>query len=118
MLYSRYVKNHLKPNLGQAKLSTLTAHEIQSFYNRLRLKLSPKTIKNIHGSLHKALSQAVELGYIKHNVSDACKLPRVEKPEIKPLDDIQIALFLQAIKGHPNERLFIVDLEAVFNIKK
>jgi hypothetical protein len=31
--------------------------------------LSPKTIKNLHGVLHKALKQALELGYIKFNPS-------------------------------------------------
>ena len=73
-------------------------------------KLAPKTIKNIHGILHKALKQAVELGYLKVNPSDACKLPRVAKAEIKPLNEAQIGAFLQTIKGHPLEKLFIVAL--------
>ncbi|MFT9078441.1 tyrosine-type recombinase/integrase [Ethanoligenens sp.] len=82
-------------------------------YNRLHKAekpLSAKTIQNLHGVVHKALQQAVEIGYIKFNPSDACKLPRIEKKEIKPLDEQEIALFLNAVQGHPFERIYIVDI--------
>lgn len=114
--YATHIKNHLKPALGAVKLSALNTHEIQAFYNRLQKGedgkpgLSPKTIKNLHGVLHKALSQAVEIGYIKFNAADACKLPRVEKAKINPLEESQITAFLQAIHGHQYERLYLVDL--------
>ena len=35
--------------------------------------------------LHKALQQAVAVGYLRFNPADACKLPRVERKEIKLL---------------------------------
>lgn len=114
--YEGQIKNRIKPCLGAVHLSELRAVQIQQFYNTLyngsaRIsKLAPKTIKNIHGVLHKALKQAVELGYIKINPSDICKLPRVPRAEIKPLNEEQISDFLQAIKGHPLERLFLVTL--------
>ena len=114
--YEGQIKNRIKPCLGAVHLSELRAAQIQQFYNTLyngsaRIsKLAPKTIKNIHGVLHKALKQAVELGYIKINPSDICKLPRVPRAEIKPLNEEQISDFLQAIKGHPLERLFLVTL--------
>ena len=72
----------------------LNTHEIQQFYNALgepsrtrKAGLAPKTIKDIHGVLHKALRQAVEIGYLRFNPADACKLPRVERKELAPLDD-------------------------------
>lgn len=114
--YRARVKNYLKPAFGAVKLTALYTHEIQAFYNRLlkgengKPGLSPKTIKDIHGVLHKALSQAAEVGYIKFNAADACKLPRVEKAEIKPLEEAQMAAFLQAIHGHKHDRLYLVDL--------
>lgn len=111
--YRRQIKNHIKPALGVVKLSTLNAPEIQSMYNRLHKAekpLSAKTIQNLHGVVHKALQQAVEIGYIKFNPSDACKLPRIEKKEIKPLDEQEIALFLKAIQGHSFERIYLVDV--------
>ena len=110
------IKNHIKPNLGAIKLDALTPHAIQGFYNSLRIAeegqapLSPKTIKNIHGVLHKALQQAVLNEYIRSNPANACTLPRIEKKEIKPMDEKQITEFLKAIRGHQFEDLFIVTL--------
>lgn len=113
--YRIIVKNHLKPKLGATRLDQLDAHTVQTFYNGLSgtadgTGLSPKTIKNIHGVLHKALQQAMKNKYINFNPAEACELPRIEKAEIKPLDDTQINAFLKAIKGHPFEDLFLVDL--------
>lgn len=115
-LYEKSGRNYIKPYLGNVKLSSLKPHVIQGVYNDFtngvngKPLLTARTVKNTHGILHKALEQAVELGYIKSNPSNACKLPRVEKASIQPLDDIQIGEFLNAIKGHRHEALFVVDL--------
>lgn len=109
--YKATIKNHLKPNLGAIRLEALTAHTIQSLYNKLAGSgLSAKTIKNTHGVLHKALQQAVLNEYIRSNPTNACTLPRAEKKEIQPLDEEQITTFLKAIRGHQFEDLFIVTL--------
>ena len=117
LLYSRNVDPYIVPNLGAVKLDSLTTSMIQKLYNQLTSEnqesgkpLSPKTIKNIHGILHKALQQAVENGVIRVNPSDACKLPRVEKKDIQPLDDNQISEFLKAVHGHPYEYLYKIAL--------
>jgi len=64
----------------------------------------------VHGVLHKALGQAVTLGYIKFNPADGCTLPRVEKQQIKPLDETEISAFLEAIKNHKYEIMYQVAL--------
>ena len=56
------------------------------------------------------LRQAVEIGYLRFNPADACKLPRVERKELAPLDDAQITAFLQTIKGSRFETLLTVTL--------
>lgn len=114
--YRATVDTHLKAALGAVKLDALATHEIQQFYNSLqreqgaRQPLSPKTIRNIHGVFHKALQQAVELGHLQNNPATACKLPRVERAEIKPLDADAIPKFLDAIKGDPYELVYVVTL--------
>lgn len=50
------------------------------------------------------------IGYLQANPSDACTLPRIERKELKPLDDDEIRCFMEAIKGHPFESLFLVTL--------
>ena len=114
--YQAAVRNHLKPKLGAIKLEALTPHTIQTFYNELsqpkddRQPLSPKTVKNIHGILHKALQKAVLNNYIRFNPANDCELPQRVKKEISPLDEDQIKAFLKNIKGSPYEDLFLVTL--------
>lgn len=99
--YRAKVKKHIKPQLGDIPLGKLTTPEVQKFYNRL-LKppdgspgSSPKTIKNTHGVLSKAMSVAVVNGYIRRNPCQGVILPRMEKHEVEPLTDDQVALLLQ-----------------------
>lgn len=106
--YKAIVRNHLKPAFAAVRLEALTPDHIQTFYNGL--SLSPKSVKNVHGVLHKALAQAVKNRYIPFNPAEACVLPKVERAEIKPLDEQQISAFLKAIKGHRLEYLFLVTL--------
>lgn len=135
--YSTSIKNHINPALGAIRLDALHPHTIQGFYNSLAREgmmvpkhgkdgkairkngkivyenaapLSAKTIKNIHGVLHRALQQAVKIGYIRFNPTDACELPRVERKEIVPLDANDIAEFTNAIKGNKYETIFLVML--------
>lgn len=115
-LYRGQCRNQIKPNIGALKLTELHTQIIQKMYNNLykgiaeQKALSAKTIKNIHGVLHKALGQAAKLGYIRYNPSDNCALPRVIKKEVQPLDDTDIKAFLQACKGNSYETLYIFTL--------
>ena len=107
--YAKQVNKHLKPSLGATKLEALEAHTIQKFYNSLsKSGLSPKTVKNIHGVFHSALQQAIENKYIKYNPTEACKLPKVLKPEIKPLEPDEIGRMLQEAEKDDYCNLFIV----------
>ena len=104
------------------KLTKLTPHIIQGFYNDLLANgrivpkrdkqgkiikkdgvavtetapLNAKTVRNVHGVLTKALSQAVKVGYIARNPCDMVDLPRVEKAQIMPLTDEQVKSYLAA----------------------
>lgn len=116
-LYKRNVEMYIIPSLGAVKLEALTSPMVQSLYNRLHTPdkkdvhpLSAKTIRSLHGVLHKALQQAVLNGYIRVNPTDACKPPRVVKKEIQPLDETQVSEFLKAIQGHPHEYLYKITL--------
>ncbi len=114
--YKATIKNHISPRIGALRLESLTTHQIQSFYNSLLdpvihpYSLSAKTIKNIHGVLHRSLQQAMFNGYLRSNPSDPCVLPQVIKKKIKPLNDYQIAEFMKAVKGHRYEKMFLIAL--------
>ncbi len=109
--YRSSCKTHIKPKLGNIRLSALTTLQIQRFYNQLLEEgLSPKTIKNINGVLHKALNQAVRIGELKYNPTDACDLPKVYRTEITPLEQDDIREFVNAVKGCRFENIYMVTL--------
>ena len=137
-IYQDDIRLHIKPYLAAVKLNELDTHTVQRFFNTLLKSgkrvpkrdkegkivkkngktvyegapLSSKTVKNVHGVLHGALRQAVVNRYIPINPADGdfCKLPKIQKQEIKPLDEVQIADFLKAIHGDRFEELFLVTL--------
>ena len=108
--YGANIRNHIIPSLGAIRLSKLTSPMIQRFYNKALGNVSPKTVKNIHGILHKMLAQAVKVRYIPINPCDACEPPIVPRKEINPLTPEQVTMFLREIKGTVNENMLIVDI--------
>ena len=134
--YAQHIRNHIIPALGNLKIQRLSGPDIQRFYNQLLREggkirchdkdgnilkkdgkpvyesapLSAKTVKNIHGVLHKALEKAVKLGYIRTNPADTCELSRVEKKEIRPLDSADIARLMEALEDSPFQALFLTAL--------
>lgn len=134
--YTQHIRNHIIPALGNRKIQQLSGPDIQRFYNQLLREggkicchdkdgnilkkdgkpvyesapLSAKTVKNIHGVLHKALEKAVKLGYIRTNPADSCELGRVEKKEIRPLDSEDITRLMEAVQNHPFRALFLTTL--------
>lgn len=108
--YDSITKVHIKPDLGNIAISKLSVVDVQRFINSKAEYLSPKTVKNIHGVLHKALDQAIECEIIKKNVADRAKLPRLEKPEIMPFDDSTLVSFMEEIKSSKFGSLYLVGL--------
>ena len=98
--YEMQIRVHIIPALGDVKLSALRTPMIQRLYNKKREEgLSPKSIKNIHGCLHKALDVAVRIGYLSKNPSSNCILPRIEQAEIHPLDTPELSKLLAFLKA-------------------
>ena len=123
--YDYQIRVHIVPWIGMHELQKITPPMIQEFYNRLvqpyeltnrfgkKVKkpgLAPKSVKNLHGVLHKAFQQAILCRFIKTNPTDACKLPRSEKKEMNIMQGQEVSDFLKAIKGDPYQYLYYVDL--------
>ncbi len=114
--YEKNIRVYIKPALGAIRLQELNAHTVQKIINDMgkpreeKPSLSPKTVRNAHGVLHKALQQAAKLGYIRFNPADACELPRMERKEIQPLDDEAMSAFIEAVRGHRFEAVYLTML--------
>lgn len=114
--YETQIRVHIIPLLGGLRLSEIRPHDVQTFVNRLQngykgaSPVSAKTVKNNFGILHRALEQAVRIGYLRANPANGCILPRIEHKELSTFDDSDTVKFIDALKGHRNERLFLCDL--------
>lgn len=112
-LYQECIRLYILPHLGEARFDKLTGATIQHFYNELnrpskegQKAICAKSVKNVHGILHKALQQAVKNGVLRLNPTESCVLPRVVKKEIYPLTKDQMAALFQILPGHPHEYLY------------
>ena len=109
--YESVTRVHIKPALGDKVLTKLRTPDIQMFYNSLRTKgLSAKTIKNVHGCLHRVLDMAVRVEYISKNPSSLCVLPRVIEKPVTPMDKPEQKRLLDTLKGNPFEALYLTAL--------
>ena len=107
--YLNYIDNHIIPELGNTPLEKLTTIQIQKFYNDLqksgriqrythiKLKdkgLSTRVVRGIHTLLNNCLEQAVAERLILVNPARGCKLPKMEKREMKVLPEEKIRPYL------------------------
>lgn len=95
--YKSACNTHIIPVLGNSRLADLRTPQIQKFYNDLlRGGKSPKTVRNIHGVIIKALNTAVDIGYLRTNPAAKVTLPKVQKKEMHVLSDEQAKAFVKA----------------------
>ena len=107
--YLNYIDNHIIPELGNTPLEKLTTIQIQKFYNDLqksgriqrythiKLKdkgLSTRVVRGIHTLLNNCLEQAVAEHLLLANPAQGCKLPQLEKKEMKILPQEKIGMYL------------------------
>ena len=104
--YRKHLKNYLVPGLGKVKLNKLTPQQVQAFYSqKMNEGLAPKTVKNIHGVLHKALDTGVKWNILPRNVCDAVTPPYNPRKEQTVLTKQQARTLLEEVKAHRLEAL-------------
>ncbi len=111
--YVKYQKlmKYIVADLGHVQLQKLTPQHVQKLYaDKLKQKLSPKTVANIHGVLHKALDNAVKWNLVARNVCDAVSPPRIPKTEKQVLTKEQAHTLLEHVKTHRLEAILKVAL--------
>jgi integrase len=112
--YRRNIALHVMPNLGRRPLDKLTADDLDLLYAQLlkagRKKvggtsagLSPKSVRNIHLMLNKALADAHRKGLVVRNVASMADGPSLKarrRDEIKAWDAEQLREFLDSVADH------------------
>lgn len=102
-----HIEKYIVPILGKVKLPALDIKTIESFLGQLlnegRLNenrkkpkgLSPKTVHNIFGTLHRSLRDAVRWGLLPFNPATGVELPRYERPKLMPWSGEQAGAFIR-----------------------
>jgi integrase len=109
--YSQIVRDHLKPALGRTPLTRLQPQHIQRLYQELLdAGRAPKTVRNVHVTLHRALEQAQRWRLVPTNVADLVDAPRQQRAEMKALNPEQARAVLVAAHGDDLEALWTVAL--------
>ena len=103
------IRMHIKPALGRIRLESLTPAHVRGLHReKLDAGLAPATVRKIHSTLHKALSQAVRDGLVPRNTA-AIKAPRATpKEEMRPLSPDEVHMFLKAARGDRFEALYVL----------
>lgn len=100
-----YVNVHVVPRLGDVTLRDLSRlHVEQLAVDLVAAGLSPKTVRNVVGTLHKSLGDAVRLGLLPYNCASNVTLPKYLRPEPQPWSALEVAQFLAHADTH-DERL-------------
>jgi integrase len=108
--HEQIIRVHLAPAFGRMKLKALTPAHVRSLHReKLDAGLAPATVRKIHSTLHKALSQAVADGLIPRNAADV-KAPRPAPEEMRPLSEDEARTFLDAARqaGDRFEPLYVL----------
>jgi integrase len=109
--HEEIVRLHIKPSLGRMGLKKLTPAHVRGLYSEKLDSglLAPATVRKIHSTLHKALSQAVSDGIVPRNAADV-KAPRPTPEEMRPLSEDEARTFLEAIRqsGERFEALYVL----------
>ena len=81
--YTSQVNGTIRPRLGKVKLHQLTAKHLDDLYGTLKdAGKSPKTIRNVHAILSAALHLAVRWGWLRENIAERAKPPRVSNRRV------------------------------------
>ena len=122
--YEGYIKNHIKPSIGNIPLTKLTTLDLQRLYQKLltegrvdRLEaqnqpkgLSPKTVRNINQVISSAMQLAIQQHLIPQDPTDGCALPKTEHREMQTLSADQLTAVLLEAKHSGVFEMYYIDL--------
>jgi len=95
--------------LGSLRLDELKTAHFQRFYDGLaRERLAPRTVRQVHMTLHKSLEDALRLELVSHNATDGAKLPRVVHAESTWYNTEQLTDLFEATEWDRFHALWVV----------
>ena len=96
--YRGYIENHVRPCLGEKRISQIKAADIQRFYDMLSRKLASGTVRRIHTTLHGILKAAAQARLIPRNPVEEVTPPKFSYQEKKVLTAEQVDRLMEVIQ--------------------
>lgn len=95
------IRVHIIPGLGKIRLKDLGPQHLQAFYRaKIDSGLSRRTVQLLHGTIRRALNQAVSWEILQKNVCSQVRAPRPLKRTPTFFTKEQLNTFLNAVRGH------------------
>ena len=94
---------------GAVRVQELTPLMIEDLYSELLERgFAPKTVRNIHSVLHRALADAERLGLVAKNPARSARGPSVSRKEQETWSPEQLSQFLATTAGDPLHGVFVL----------
>ena len=98
---------YVRQTLGRTLLVNITPARLNGYYAELLASgrrsgdggLSPKTVRNVHSMLHKALTDAVRWGHLPRNPASLAAPPKPARAEMKVWSPTQLRTFVEFTRG-------------------
>lgn len=108
--YEAAIRYHLVPTIGDIRLASLSPLHVEQALATLAPRMSPKSLRNVHVVLRRALVHAVRAGLVSRNVAgrefvDAPKVPD-RLPDALTVEEVR--RLLEACRGDRLETLVIL----------
>jgi integrase len=105
--YASSLDRYIRKPLGQKRLESLQAMDIQKAYAAIQARgLSATVVRNTHSALRNALKQAVRWNLVQKNAAEYVQLPKVPHVERRVLTPEESQAFLDAADSMPNGLIF------------
>ena len=114
--YHHSIESHIRPALGNIELQKLRPDHVQTLLNDMarggmqKSPLAPWTVLKAKNILSGALEQAIRNQIIPYNPAKAAVPPKLEQKEIRILTESEQKQFMDAIKSHRLEALYLLAL--------
>lgn len=106
--YTSFLKTYVTPYIGGLEMSKVDGGTLNTLYALLladgrtgqsgrRGGLSPKTVRNVHGMLHRAFADAVKWRRLAVNPCDSADQPRKNEPEMMIWTGEQMRVFRDSV---------------------
>ena len=98
----------LLPLIGRARMRTLSPEQIQFALGKLlNSGMAPRTVRQVHMVLRKALKQGMLWRLLVTNPSDAVSAPRPDRKEMRTLTEDEVRHFLTVARGMRDYSLWV-----------